>query len=129
MIANGLPAVIRHSTVCTLELNGSNQIYAAGSLAAKVRVLPTETVSRRSSSLISTEKRAFPGQSRVVLPSSWLGLPIMRQSFGAVELYWLLMVWAFAHEAANAATKTIVGANMTRMHLRRLQPGEGSEGT
>jgi hypothetical protein len=34
----------------------------------------------------------LPGHNRVVLPSSSLGLPILRQSLGAVELYWLLMV-------------------------------------
>src|ERR1700753_1348089 len=102
MIANGLLPTIRHSTVVRLELNGSNQTCAAGSLAAAIRLLPTETVSRRSSSLISAERPALPGQSRVVLPSSSLGLPIMRQFFGAVELYRLLMVWAFAHEAAKA---------------------------
>src|SRR5579871_1423695 len=106
MIANGLPAAIRHSTVVRLELNGSNHICAAGSLAAAARLLPTETVSRKSSSLISTERPPLPGHNRVVLPSSSLGLPILRQSFGAVELYWLLTVWAFAHEAASVASRT-----------------------
>src|SRR5690348_16312734 len=107
MIANGLLPAIRHSTVVCVELKGSNQTCAAGSSAADARLLPTETVSRRSSSAISTERPALPGQSRVVLPSSSLGLPIMRQFFGAVELYWLLMDWAFAHEATITAGKTM----------------------
>src|SRR5215218_2161602 len=84
MIANGLPFTARHSTVLVVELNGPNQLCAAGSLAAAARLRPTETVSRRSSSLIDTTRPALPGQTRFVLPSSSLGLPIMRQSFGAV---------------------------------------------
>jgi hypothetical protein len=51
----------------------------------------------------------------------------MRQCFGAVELYWLLMLWAFAHDAATkAATNAVADATMTRMHVRRMQAGEGS---
>src|SRR5690242_16497050 len=126
MIANGLLPAIRHSMAVRLELNGSNHACAAGSLAAAARLLPTETVSRKSSSLISTKRPALPGQSRVVLPSSSLGLPIMRQSFGAVELYWLPMVWAFAHEAARAERESMADASVTRMLVRRPQAGEGS---
>src|SRR5262249_54459343 len=78
------------------------------------------------SSLISTERPPLPGHNRVVLPSSSLGLLILRQSFGAVELYWLPMVWAFAHEAANVASKTTANASVTRICVRRMQAGEGS---
>src|SRR5947209_17365736 len=35
MIANGLPFIVRHSTVCSVELNGPNQVPAAGSLARR----------------------------------------------------------------------------------------------
>jgi hypothetical protein len=40
----------------------------------------------------------MPGQTRRVLPSSSLGLPIVRQSLGAVDVWLLLNVWAFAGE-------------------------------
>jgi hypothetical protein len=50
----------------------------------------------------------------------------MRQSFGAVELYRLLMVWAFAHEAAKATRAMMPDASVTRMPVRRMQAGEGS---
>jgi hypothetical protein len=53
----------------------------------------------------------------------------MRQTFGAVELYWLLMVWAFAHEAISAASETMANPKVMRMSVRRMQAGEGSEGT
>ncbi len=86
MIANGLPPAARHSTLSPVELNGPNQACAAGSLAAASRFRPTETTSRRSPSLISTTSPDFPGQTLVVLPSSSLGLPIMRQAFGAVDV-------------------------------------------
>ena len=86
MMANGLPSTARHSTVLVVELKGPNQAWAAGSFAAAARLRPTETVSRRSSSLIKTPSPDLPGQNRVVLPSSSLGLPIMRQSFGAVDV-------------------------------------------
>jgi hypothetical protein len=85
IMANGLVPARRHSTVASAELNGANQTFAAGSSAAALRLRPTETISRRSSSAISTIRPSFPGQTRVVLPSSSLGLPIWRQSFGAVE--------------------------------------------
>jgi hypothetical protein len=75
----------RHSTVVAVELNGPNQTCAAGSWLAATRLRSTETVSRRSSSLIKARSPDLPGQRRVVLPSNSLGLPIMRQSFGAVE--------------------------------------------
>src|SRR3982750_3637914 len=65
MIAKGFPSRARHSTVMLVELNGPNQVSAAGSLAAAARLRPTETVSRRSSSLTSTSRPALPGQIRV----------------------------------------------------------------
>ncbi len=86
MIANGLPSTARHSTVWAVELKGPNQVSAAGSLAAAMRLGPTETVSRRSSSLISTTSPDLPGHTCVVLPSRSPGLPIVRQSFGAVDV-------------------------------------------
>jgi hypothetical protein len=86
MIANGLPSAARHSTVWLVELNGPNQTWAASSLAAAARLRPAETVSRKSSSAIRTTRPDLPGQRRVVPPSSSLGLPIMRQSLGAVEV-------------------------------------------
>ena len=75
--------------ICSLlpvELKEANQASAAGSLAAASRFRPTETVSRRSPSLISTTSPDLPGQTCVVLPSRSLGLPIVRQSFGAVDV-------------------------------------------
>ena len=86
MIANGLPFTARHSTVCSVELNGPNQTCAAGSLAAAARLRPTETVSRRSSSLIKTTRPALPGQVRMVLSSTSVPALVTRQSFGAVEV-------------------------------------------
>jgi hypothetical protein len=62
MIANGLPSAARHSTVWLVELNGPNQTWAANSLAAAARLRPTETVSRKSSSAISTTRPALVGQ-------------------------------------------------------------------
>ena len=84
MIANGLPSTARHSTVLAVELKGANQVSAAGSLLAAMRFCPTETVWRRSSSLISTTSPDLPGQTCVVLPFS--GLAMVRQSFGAVDV-------------------------------------------
>jgi hypothetical protein len=43
-----------------------------------------------------------------------------------VELYRLLMVWAFAHEAADAARAMMADASVTRISVRRMQAGEGS---
>jgi hypothetical protein len=62
MIANGLPSAARHPTVWPFELNGPNQTPATGSLAASTWLRPTETVSRRSSSAISTTRPDLPGQ-------------------------------------------------------------------
>ena len=86
MIANGLPSTARHSTVWAVELNGPNQVSAAGSLAGGHAVGPTETVWRRSSSLTSTTSPDLPGHTCVVLPSRSLGLPMVRQSFSADDV-------------------------------------------
>jgi hypothetical protein len=86
MIANGWPSAARHSIVVAVELNGPNQFCAAGSLAAAARLRPTETVSRKSSSLTSTFRPALPGQSRIVESSTPLPAPLTRQSFGAVDV-------------------------------------------
>jgi hypothetical protein len=76
----------RHSTVLVVELKGPNQVSAAGSFEADRRLRPTETVSRRSSSLISTMRPFLPGQTRIVLSSTPLPAFLTRQSFGAVEV-------------------------------------------
>jgi len=47
---------------------------------------PTETVSRRSSSLITTTRPALPGQVRIVLSSTSVPALVTRQAFGAVEV-------------------------------------------
>ena len=86
MIANGLPSTARHSTVGAVELKGANQDSAAGSLLAAMRLGPTETVWRRSSSLITTTSPDLPGHTCVVLPLGSSGLPMVRQSFGAVDV-------------------------------------------
>jgi hypothetical protein len=86
MIANGLPSSARHSTVLVVELNGPNQFCAAGSLAAAARLRPTETASRRSSSLMTTTSPALPGQTRIVESSTPLPALVTRQSPGAVEV-------------------------------------------
>ena len=86
MIANGLPSKARHSTVGVVELNGPNPASAAGSLAAAARLRPTETVSRKSSSLMTTTRPALPGQVRIVLSSTPVCALTTRQSFGAVEV-------------------------------------------
>jgi hypothetical protein len=43
MMAKGLPSRARHSRVLVVELNGPNQLCAAGSLSAAARLRPTET--------------------------------------------------------------------------------------
>jgi hypothetical protein len=86
MIANGLPSKARHSTVVVVQLNGPNQTCAAGSLAAAARLRPTETVSRKSSSLTSTSRPALPGQTRIVESSTPLPALDTWQSLGAVEV-------------------------------------------
>ena len=86
MIANGLPSKARHSTVGVVELNGPNPASAAGSLAAAARLRPTETVSRKSSSLTNTLRPALPGQTRIVEPSTPLPALDTWQSFGAVDV-------------------------------------------
>src|SRR5258706_16227782 len=96
MIANGLPSNARHSTVAMVELNGPNQACAAGSRAAAALLRPTETVSRKSSSLTSTLRPAIPGQTRIVESSTPLPALVTRQSFGAVDVQVLPIVCAFA---------------------------------
>jgi hypothetical protein len=86
MIANGLPPAARHSTVVDVELKGPNQTCAAGSLAAAARLRPTETVSRKSSSLTSTTRPALPGQTLIVESSTPLPALTTRQSLGAVDV-------------------------------------------
>src|SRR5258708_39196725 len=96
MIANGLPLNVRHSTVGVAELNGPNRACAAGSLSAAARLRPTETVSRKSSSLTTTTSPALPGQTLIVESSTPLPALPTRQSLGAVDVYVLPNVWAFA---------------------------------
>src|ERR1700738_4930979 len=96
MIANGLPSSARHSTVVVVELNGPKPACAAGSFAAAAWLRPTETVSRKSSSLTSTLRPALPGQTRIVESSTPLPALDTRQSFGAVDVYLLPIVCAFA---------------------------------
>src|SRR5580704_19573858 len=96
MIAMGFPFAARHSTVLVVELNGPNRACAAGSLSAAARVRPTDTVSRRSSSLTATTSPALPGQTLMVESSTPLPALLTRQSFGAVDVYELPNVWAFA---------------------------------
>jgi hypothetical protein len=86
MIANGLPSTARHSTVGAVELKGANQVSAAGSLLAAMRLGPTETVWRKSSSLTTTTSPDLPGHTCVVLPLGSPGLPMVRQSFSADDV-------------------------------------------
>jgi hypothetical protein len=79
-----LPSTARHSTVWPVEWMGANQVSAAGSLAAATWSGPTETVWRKSSSLISTTSPDLPGHTCFVLTS--LGLPMVRQSFSADDV-------------------------------------------
>jgi hypothetical protein len=65
---------------------------------AAAEVGPIDTVWRRSSSLITTTRPGLPGHTCVVPPSGSLGLPMLRQSFGAVDVQLLLNVWALAGE-------------------------------
>jgi len=67
-------------------LNGPNLLCAAGSLSAAARLRPTETASRKSSSLITTTSPPLPGQTRIVESSTPLPALLTRQSPGAVEL-------------------------------------------
>src|SRR5436190_10099032 len=113
MIANGLPLAERHSTVLVVELNGPNQDCAAGSREAPRRLRPTETASRRSSSLISTMRPSLPGQTRMVESSTPLPALLTRQSFGAVEVYELPIVSAFDCRIMAAVTATSVSVVAT----------------
>jgi len=86
MIANGFAATLRHSIVLVVELKGPNEARAAGSREAPRRLRPTETLSRRSSSLISTTYPAVPGHTRIVESSTPLPALVTRQCFGSVEV-------------------------------------------
>ncbi|ETR75999.1 hypothetical protein X566_24365 [Afipia sp. P52-10] len=87
MIATGAPPFgWRHSIVGVVELNGANQCFAAGSLAAAVCVRPTDTVSRRSSSLLRSSRLPIPGQTRTKPPLGSLTALMLVQAFGALEV-------------------------------------------
>src|SRR5262249_58744598 len=96
------------STVLVVELNGPNQVCAAGSREAARRLRPTETVSRRSSSLISTIRPFLPGQTLTVLSSTPLPTLLTRQSLGAVEVKLLPIVSAFDCKIRAALAETSV---------------------
>src|SRR3979411_930324 len=105
MIANGLPSNARHSMVVVVVLNGPNRACAAGGGAATARLRPTETVSRRSSSLTSTTRPALPGQTRIVESSTPLPALDTRQSVGLVDVWLVPIVWAFALEISPASAQ------------------------
>src|SRR5262249_34706795 len=96
-----------------LELNGPNQVCAAGSLEAPSRLRPTDTVSRRSSSAISTIRPFLPGQTRFVLSSTPLRALLTRQSFGAVAVELLRIVSAFDCKTMAALTANSVNVVTT----------------
>src|SRR3954452_25176654 len=127
IIANGLAPAVRHSTVVSDELNGANQTLAAGSSAAASRLRPTETTSRRSSSAIRTTSPSLPLQTRVVLPSSSLGLPIWGDSFGAVGVSGLRDLAAIlrGRRGILAAHGLGVGAAETAAHQQHGQEQYG----